>query len=139
VTVPEAGAEVVFELGRHARGAAPFLCDQLAALLDRSAARVVVCDVAGLERPGPADLDHLARLRTTARRHGREMRLRGVRPELRLLLELTGLWSVLGDNQTPSDASAQADGLPVEPGRQAEEREQAVGVEEVGHRGDAAV
>lgn len=138
MTAPDAGAEVVFELGQHARGAAPFLCNQLAAILEGSAARTVVCDVAGLERPGPADLDHLARLRATARRHGREMRLRGVRPELRLLLELTGLSSVLDPSPHP-DTSARDDALPLEPRRQPEQREQPVSIEEVGHRRDPAL
>ncbi|MEU2726069.1 STAS domain-containing protein [Streptomyces smyrnaeus] len=80
-------------------GAGPFLCDQLAALLaNRPDAAVVVCDVSAVERPTPADLDHLAQVRLAARRVGRDLVLRGVgpRPQLVLVLVLTGLGGVFG-------------------------------------------
>jgi anti-anti-sigma regulatory factor len=87
---------VVFYVASLAPGAGPALCDRLAALLtDRPDAAIVVCDVSGIERPTPADLDHLARLRITARRMGRDLLLRGAGPRLRLLLTLTGLAEVL--------------------------------------------
>ncbi|MET8541461.1 STAS domain-containing protein [Kitasatospora sp. NPDC004799] len=87
-----------FALGPLPGGAGPFLCDQLAALLaEHPEGRVVVCDVSALRRPAPADLDHLARLRLTARRAGRQVVLRGVGPRLRLLLVLTGLAEVFAD------------------------------------------
>ncbi|MEZ0067248.1 anti-anti-sigma regulatory factor [Streptacidiphilus sp. MAP12-20] len=88
---------VVFTLDQLGPGSGPFLCDQLAALLaDHPEAVVVICDVSALEHPMPADLDHLARLRLTARRAGRELVLRGVGARLRLLLTLTGLAEAFG-------------------------------------------
>jgi hypothetical protein len=87
---------VVFELSQLGPGAAPFLCDQLtAALADRPDVTTVLCDVGSIQRPTPHDLDHLARLRSTAMRLDRALRLRNASPQLRLLLELTGLGEVL--------------------------------------------
>ncbi len=57
--------------------------------------RVVVCDVGELRHPDCATVDHLARLQLTARRHGRAIRLRRARPELRELIGLCGLADVL--------------------------------------------
>jgi hypothetical protein len=59
-------------------------------------------------------VDTLARLALAERRRGHVLRLGRIPAELRELLVLTGLDSVLG----------------VEPGRQSEEREERVGVEE---------
>ncbi|MDH6138578.1 ABC-type transporter Mla MlaB component [Kitasatospora sp. GP30] len=88
---------VEFTVGPLPPGAGPFLTGRLAALLaDHPSAVVVRCEVSAVERPTPADLDHLARLRLTARRAGRELVLAGVPPRLRLLLELTGLAQVFG-------------------------------------------
>ena len=88
---------VVFELGPLAAGAAPFLCDQLTALLlERPEARSVWCDVSAIVRPTPSDLDHLARLRVAAARMERTVRLRGAAPRLAVLLTLTGLAEVFG-------------------------------------------
>lgn len=61
------------------------------------------------------ELEALARLRLAARRAGREFPPVQVGPRLRELVELAGLAEVL---------------LGVEPGRQAEQREQGPGVEE---------
>ena len=68
-------------------------------------------------------VEALARLQLAARRKGLDLRLHVVSRELRDLIELTGLTQVLG----------------VEPRRQAEEREQRLGVEEEGELGDAIV
>jgi hypothetical protein len=65
----------------------------------------------------PADVltvDALARLQLSVRRHGRRLRLVGTSDDLQGLIDLVGLCAVLG----------------VEPRRQAEQREQRVGVEE---------
>jgi anti-anti-sigma regulatory factor len=62
-----------------------------------------VRDVSGLDRPGPTELDQLARLRLAAARDGHPLVLRGAGERLRLLLELTGLAELL-----PTEA--QADG-----------------------------
>ncbi|MFG2566217.1 hypothetical protein ACGFR6_12340 [Streptomyces sp. NPDC048567] len=87
---------VVFSLRSLPPGSGPFLADQLTALLTaRPDAGVVACDVSALDRPCAADLDHLARLRLTARRGGRDFVLHGVGERLRLLLVLTGLAEVL--------------------------------------------
>jgi anti-anti-sigma regulatory factor len=79
------------------------------------------CDARAL----PADvaaLDALARLTLAARQAGFELRLLHVSAELTCLIELTGLAGVLR----------------VEPGRQPEEREQSLGVEEEAQLDDPA-
>jgi anti-anti-sigma regulatory factor len=68
-------------------------------------------------------VEALARLQLAARRKGLDLRLHVVSRELRDLIELAGLTDVLR----------------VEPRRQAEEREQRLGVEEEGELGDAVV
>ena len=70
-----------------------------------------------------ATVDALARLQLAARRRGLELRVRSAPGELRELIELAGLTAVLG----------------VEPRREAEEREERLGVEEEGELGDAIV
>ncbi|MEU6349988.1 STAS domain-containing protein [Streptomyces sp. NPDC047072] len=67
------------------------LCDELRVLMERTRARVVVCDVAGLGPPGLAAVDLLARLQLTARRAGGRIRLRDADPALHGLLGLVGL------------------------------------------------
>jgi hypothetical protein len=73
----------------------------------------IVCDVGALA-PDALSVDALARLQLNACRCGLEIRLRHASSELQELLAFVGL----------------ADVLRVEPGGQAEEREQRVGVEE---------
>jgi hypothetical protein len=73
----------------------------------------IVCDVSALE-PDAVTIDTLARLQLTARRLGRDLRLDNLTGELRELLSFVGLDEVLG----------------VEPGRQPEEREERLRVEE---------
>ena len=68
-------------------------------------------------------VEALARLQLAARRKGLDLRLHVVSRELRDLIELAGLTDVLR----------------VEPQRQAEEREERLGVEEEGELGDAVV
>jgi len=80
-----------------------------------------VCDV-GFLAPDARTVDALARFQLTARRHGLELRLRHASGELRELLAFMGL----------------ADVLRVEPGGQAEQREQSAGVEEEGKLADPA-
>ena len=69
-------------------------------------------------------MDSLARLALAERRAGRVFRLTEASAELRELLVLTGLDGVL---------------LGVEPGREAEEREERVGVEEERELDDPAL
>lgn len=81
---------------------------------------VVVCDVGCLEDPDLAAVELLARLTLVARRLGCSVRVERPSPELRELLALTGLDEVLLADPGPG----------LEPGREPEEREQSVGVEE---------
>jgi ABC-type transporter Mla MlaB component len=104
-------------------GDAAALCERARLELDRSGAPVLVCDVGALTRPDAGTVEALARLQLTARRLGRQIRLRHPSPELRELLELFGLTDVLR----------------VEPGRQPEQREQPLGVEERVEMGDPPV
>lgn len=97
----------------------PVVCADLAERLRGRGPGVVTCDVTGIARPDVVTVEALARLRVTARRHGWRLVVSGAGPGLRQLVALLGL----------------ADALP-ESGRQAEHREQAGGVEEVGDRGD---
>jgi hypothetical protein len=83
--------------------------------------RSIVCDVSGLAATA-GTIDLLARLQLTARRRGHEIRLRNASTDLLRLLEFAGL----------------AEALPVEPGRQPEQGEHAVGVEKERELGDPA-
>ncbi|TMK90843.1 MAG: STAS domain-containing protein [Actinobacteria bacterium] len=75
----------------------------------------IVCDVGALVEPDVGTIDALARFQLAARRFGCEIRLRHASADFQQLLALMGLDEVL---------------LRVEPSRQAEEREQRLGVEE---------
>jgi hypothetical protein len=102
-----------------ARADVPALCRNVAALLEAAGADVALCDVASL----PADavaVDALARIQLAVRRMGCRLVLRHPADELCDLLAFVGLAAPLG----------------IEPGRQAEEREQRVGVEEERELGD---
>lgn len=102
------------------------LCERVRALVERSDADVVICDVDALAEPDVVAVDALARLQLIARRLGCHLRLRHACPELQDLLGFVGLRDVL-----PLCAE-----LPVESRRQAEEREQPLGVEEEGDPAD---
>jgi STAS domain-containing protein len=112
--------------GRMGRGEIPALCDRARALLETCAAGPVECDVSALD-PDAVAVDALARLQLTALRLGRRIRLRDAPAELKGLLGQLGLDEVL-----PCGGSG------VEPRRQAEEREQARGVQEERDPGDPA-
>ncbi|MEW1911309.1 hypothetical protein AB0442_23150 [Kitasatospora sp. NPDC085895] len=91
-------------------GEGPALPEHLAGLLaEQSDIRLVVCEVASLTAPGPADLDRLARLSLVARRAGADLLLRGAGQRLQLLLALTGLAEALRC-EDPSDTSGGAGG-----------------------------
>ena len=76
------------------------LCERVCALLERSSAPVVLCDVTGVP-PNAVTVDALARLQLAARRHGCQIRLRHVSDELADLIRLMGLCDVLLDCQRP--------------------------------------
>jgi anti-anti-sigma regulatory factor len=123
---PEPSASVVVLSGRIDPGDIPALCERIRVLLQGSDVRPVVCDVGALVDPDAVTVDALARLQLTARRLGYRVRLRGACGELQGLLLLMGLSEVL-----PLGPE-----LPLEPGGQAEEREQARRVEEEADPGD---
>jgi ABC-type transporter Mla MlaB component len=100
--------------GMVTRADIPVLCAALADSLPGPGGDVVICDVAGVAEPDAVTVEALARLRVTARRHGWGLAVSGASPELLQLVRLFGLSAVLP-----------------QPGRQAEQREQAGGIEEV--------
>jgi ABC-type transporter Mla MlaB component len=105
--------------GPIARADVPALCRRIAALLEAAGADVALCDVGRLPADAAA-LDALARIQLAARQRGGGLVLRHAADDLRDLLAFAGLTEALG----------------IEPGRQAEEREQRVGVEEERELGD---
>jgi ABC-type transporter Mla MlaB component len=107
----------------------PGLWERIRSLPEGSDAGLVICDVAALVDPDAVTVDALARLQLTARRSGRQIRLRHACGELQALLALVGL----GDVVPPCT------GLPLEPGGQAEERKQPLGVEEEADPGDTVI
>lgn len=115
--------------GWIAMGDIPTLCSLLRAVVERTGADLVVCDVGGLADPDAVVVEALARLQLTARRLGGRVELRGPCDRLQELLLLTGLGDLLPVNG----------GLPLEPGREAEQREQALGVQEEADPGDLPV
>jgi ABC-type transporter Mla MlaB component len=94
-------------------------CDDVRALLERTGAGIVVCDVGGLGPPGLGVVELLARLQLAARRAGGRIRLRDPDPALHALLDLVG--------------------LRFEMERQPEQREPPLGVEEEVEPGEPAV
>lgn len=111
---------------------------------------VLTCDLGALTAPDLAVVDALARLRLAASRHGVAVVLLNAGGPLRELLAFSGLSALLPGATDPLDLAEllgdglhQAHGAPGgrrglgrQPGREAEEREQHVGVQEVGERGD---
>ncbi len=67
------------------------LCERVGAWLDGIDAHNVVCDVGTVVKPDAVTIDALARLQLAVRRFGLQLELRDVGPELRDLLDLTGL------------------------------------------------
>jgi ABC-type transporter Mla MlaB component len=74
----------------------PGLCDRVCAVLSQSRARVVLCDVHGVE-PDAVTVDALCRLQVAARRQGCKVRLRHASEELLELVSFMGLCEVLPD------------------------------------------
>ncbi|WP_259316642.1 STAS domain-containing protein [Kitasatospora xanthocidica] len=119
---------------------------------------VLTCDLGALTAPDLALVDALARLRLAAARHRVGVVLLNASGPLRELLAFSGLAALfpgpdgpLADdplNGTPIDDNPMADDplndaalvelLGRQPGREAEEREERLGVQEVGDPGDPA-
>jgi ABC-type transporter Mla MlaB component len=74
----------------------PGLCDRVCAVLTRSSAKVVLCDVHGVE-PDAVTVDALCRLQLAARRQRCQVRLRHASDELLELVSFMGLCEVLPD------------------------------------------
>ncbi|MET0642189.1 MAG: STAS domain-containing protein [Jiangellaceae bacterium] len=91
------------------------LCERLQVQLARSDVAAVACDTGRLTDPDVTMVDVLARLQLTARRGGCSMSVRRASSGLQELLLLVGLVDVV-PIETPS---------PFEPGREAEQSEQA--------------
>jgi ABC-type transporter Mla MlaB component len=72
----------------------PGLCGRVCRLLEQNRATIAFCDVRDVD-PDAGTVDALARLQLAARRHGCQVRLRGVSAELRELLAFMGLDAVL--------------------------------------------
>ena len=106
----------------------PGLCDNVCSLLGSSDAELVLCDVRAVVDPDVAAADALARLQLATRRLGRRMLVRNASADFTDLLVLMGLGEVLP-----------LGGLRLEVGRQPEEREQRLGVEEERELADPAV
>jgi ABC-type transporter Mla MlaB component len=117
---PEPNTIVLVVCRPIARAAIAGLCERVRVLLEGCDADQVVCDVSALVDADAVTVDALARLQLTARRLGRELRLRHACGELQDLLSLMGLGEVV---------SLCADSG-FEPGGQTEQREQGLGVEE---------
>jgi ABC-type transporter Mla MlaB component len=82
--------------GPITRADLPGLCDRVCALLERSRARVALCDVSGVV-PDAVTVEALARLQLAARRHECRVHLRCASPELLELVAFMGLRDVLPD------------------------------------------
>jgi anti-anti-sigma regulatory factor len=108
--------------GRLSRADIVGLCERVATWIGRSEASVVVCDVTAVVDPDAVTIDALARLQLTARRLGRQLRIRHTSTELQELLIFTGLNEVI-----PLCAK-----LAIEARGQAEQGEQTRRVEEEG-------
>ena len=117
---PEPSATFLVLNGPIARADIPTLCEGARALLERNNADLIVCDVGALIDPDAETVDALARLQLTARRLGRRVLIRDACGELQALLDLMGLRDAL-----PLGAA-----LGLEQSGQAEEREQARGIQE---------
>lgn len=127
--IPETDAAVMI-LAAMTLADVPVLCERLRALVGASDRDVVVCDVRDLV-PDLVAVEGLARLRLTARRLGCGLRLRGASRALEQLLAFCGLCDVL-------PVEGELGGIRWH-GRQPEEREQPLGVEERVERCDPPV
>ncbi len=114
--------------GPIVRADIPALCERVRVLLEGNDAGLAVCDVGALVAPDAVTVDALARLQLTARRLGHQIVLLDACGELRELLALVGLSDVL-----PHGAA-----LRLEARGQAEDREQARGVQEEADPSDPA-
>ncbi|MFF9643762.1 STAS domain-containing protein [Kitasatospora aureofaciens] len=107
-----------------------------------AAEAVLTCDLGALTAPDLAVVDALARLRLAAGRHRVSVVLLNASGPLRELLAFSGLAAMLPGAGDPPDAVElpwPAALLGGEPLQEAEQREEHVGVQEVGEPGDPAL
>ncbi|MET9022363.1 STAS domain-containing protein [Actinopolymorpha sp. NPDC004070] len=133
-----AGALVVFLEGPIGRSEIPDLCARFEELLGEGPGRRVICDVAGLTECDAVAVEALARLQLTARRLGCHLWLRHAGCELRQLIALVGLADVVPSLPTGMRVEPAERRSGIEAGRQPEQREPPVGVEEVVQPDDLA-
>ncbi|MFD8707562.1 hypothetical protein ACFV1W_34100 [Kitasatospora sp. NPDC059648] len=103
---------------------------------------VLTCDLGALTAPDLAVVDALARLRLAAGRHRVGVVLLNASGPLRELLAFSGLATLLPGADDPLDGAEPAPLAALlggEPVREAEQREEHVGVQEVGEPGDPAL
>jgi len=118
---PREEVAIVLVIGGPITGAdLPGLCERVRVLLEASDVDLVTCDVGAVADPDAGTVDALARLQLTAGRLGCQVAFRNASCELLELLDLTGL----------RDIVPLCTELRLGSRRQAEEREQARGVEE---------
>jgi ABC-type transporter Mla MlaB component len=98
------------------------LCENVRVSVDRRGAALVICDLGALTDADLGTLEALARLQLTSQRLGCRMGVRNAPARLRDLLLLAGLGRIVR--------------LSVELGRQAEEWEEPLGVQEKGDTAD---
>jgi ABC-type transporter Mla MlaB component len=120
LSAPEPSSVVLVFGGPITHDDVPGLCDRVCELLAANDAELIVCDVAAVLDPDVAAVDALARLCLAARRLGRRVRVRNASAEFEELLAFMGLRDVL-----PGRAS-----LRLETSRQAEQREERLGLQE---------
>ncbi len=94
--VPKRSAITFAINGPIARADLPGLCSRVCALLERSGAAVVYCDVRDVTADA-VTVDALARLQLAAHRRACQVRLRGASDDLRGLVAFMGLRDVLPD------------------------------------------
>jgi ABC-type transporter Mla MlaB component len=107
----------------------PVLCREATLILASTPTRVIRCDVSAVSDPDTAALEAIARLALTSRRFGASIELHGACPRLHDIVELAGLADVISVRARSG----------IEMGRQAEEREERVGVEEEVEADDRSV
>jgi ABC-type transporter Mla MlaB component len=79
----------------HDSGDVSAACRAAVALLNRTGARILECDAAGITRPDLLTVELLARLKLTSVRSGRIFRVRNAPTRLVKLLHFAGLEEVL--------------------------------------------
>lgn len=96
VKSPPRGSPIVVVLNASiTRAEIPRLCEGARKQLESSDAAVVICDAHALTDPDAVAVDAVARLQLTAKRLGRDMKLRHACAEMQELIALAGLSDVL--------------------------------------------